>query len=140
MGYRVVDCEEVETVEDRPCEMQRLSGAAGLENVAINRFRAAPGEQIPLAYHYHETQEEAFYVLSGTMAVETPAETYEVDEGSLFAVEPNSPQRAYNPANATEAVEVLAIGAPAVTGDTRMYDSEEENRSEHGNEPGGENE
>jgi quercetin dioxygenase-like cupin family protein len=125
MGYRVVDCDEVETVEDRPCEMRRLAAAAGLENVAINRFRAAPGEQVPLAYHYHEEQEEAFYVLSGTLFVETPEETYEVPAGDLFAVDPNSPQRAYNPADAADPVELLAVGAPAVSGDAVAYDPED---------------
>jgi mannose-6-phosphate isomerase-like protein (cupin superfamily) len=125
MGYRVVDCDEVETVEDRPCEMRRLSAAAGLEHAAINRFRAAPGEQVPLAYHYHEEQEEAFYVLSGTLFVETPAETFEVSAGDLFAVDPNSPQRAYNPADATGPVELLAVGAPAVSGDAVAYDPED---------------
>lgn len=125
MGYRIVDCDEVEPAEDRPCEMRRLSEAAELENVAINRFRAEPGEQIPLAYHVHETQEEAFYVLSGTLSVETPEETYEVPAGDLFAVEPNSPQRAYNPADAASAVEVLAVGAPAVSGDVEPYEAED---------------
>ncbi|SFR31989.1 cupin domain-containing protein [Halogeometricum limi] len=126
MGYRVVDCDEVETTDDRDCELRRVSDAAGLENVAINRFRAEPGQQIPLAYHYHEEQEEAFYVLSGTLSVETPEQTYEVEAGCLFSVEPNSPQRAYNAEAATEAVELLAIGAPAVTGDAKPYEGSEE--------------
>ncbi|MDS0297161.1 cupin domain-containing protein [Halogeometricum sp. S1BR25-6] len=125
MGYRVVDCEDVAPSDDRDCEMRRLSEPAGLENVALNRFRAEPGQEIPLAYHYHEEQEEVFYVLSGTLAVETPEETYEVGEGCLFAVEPKSPQRAYNPADADDAVSVLALGAPPVSGDAVPYDPED---------------
>ena len=125
MGYRVVDCDEVATTDDRDCEMRRLSEPAGLENVAVNRFRAEPGQQIPLAYHYHERQEEAFYVLSGTLSVETPEETYEVAEGCLFAVDPGSPQRAYNPDDAASPVTVLALGAPPVSGDAVPYESED---------------
>lgn len=125
MGYSVVDCEEVETSDDRECELRRLSEPAGLENVALNRFRAEPGQDIPLAYHYHEEQEEAFYVLSGTLSVETPEETYEVAEDGLFAVDPGSPHRAYNPSDADGAVSVLALGAPPVSGDARQYDPEE---------------
>ena len=74
----------------------------------------------------HETQEEAFYVLSGTLAVETPDGTYEVESGGLFAVDPGSPQRAHNPETAEEAVEVLAIGAPPVRGDAVPYEPDAE--------------
>ncbi|MFC5277420.1 cupin domain-containing protein [Halorubrum rubrum] len=122
MGYRVVDTASIEPEPDRPCECRKLTGPAGLEELAMNRFRADPGEQVPLAYHYHETQEEAFYVLSGTLAVETPERTFEVDAGGLFAVDPGSPQRAHNPADADGAVELLAIGAPPASGDAVAYD------------------
>ena len=123
MGYRVVDAESVDPEPDRPCECRKLAGPAGLTTVALNRFRAEPGEQIPLAYHSHETQEEAFYVLSGTLAVETPDQTYAVAAGELFAVDPGSPQRAHNPASADEAVELLAVGAPPVDGDAVPHET-----------------
>ena len=124
MGYRVVDVDSVEPEPDRPCECRKLSGPAELDEVAINRFRAAPGEQVPLAYHAHGTQEEAFYVLSGTLSVETPDRTYEVDTGDLFAVDPGSPQRAHNPADADTPVTLLAVGAPPVDGDAVAYEPE----------------
>jgi mannose-6-phosphate isomerase-like protein (cupin superfamily) len=122
MGYTVVDSRAVNPADDRPCELRRLSAAAEVSNVAINRFRAEPGEQIPLAYHYHDEQEEVFYVLSGRMAVETPEGTHHVEAESVFAATPGSPHRAHNPAGADEAVEVLAIGAPAVDGDATPYE------------------
>ncbi|MFC5368358.1 cupin domain-containing protein [Salinirubrum litoreum] len=124
MGYRLVDADAVPPAEDRPCRLRRLSEPAGLSQMAINRFSAEPGEQLPLAYHYHDEQEEVFYVLSGTLAVETPDEEYTVETGDLFAVDPGSPQRAYNPADADESVQVLAIGAPPVSGDAVVYDPE----------------
>jgi mannose-6-phosphate isomerase-like protein (cupin superfamily) len=89
--------------------------------MAVNRFSAAPGEQLPLAYHYHDEQEELFYVVEGTLAVETPDEEYAVPAGSFFAVEPGSPQRAFNPTDADGRVTVVAIGAPAVT-DAHAYE------------------
>lgn len=122
MSYRVVDSTTAEPTPDRPCELRRLTDAAGLEQMAINRFRAEPGEQIPLKYHSHEKQEEAFFVLSGTLFVETPEETFEVVEGCLFTVSPGDPQRAHNPEDADDPVEVLAIGAPKVSGDATAYD------------------
>jgi len=109
-----------------------------MSNVAINRFRAEPGEQIPLAYHYHDQQEEAFYVLSGTMHVETPDGTYQVETGSLFTATPGSPHRAYNPADAEAAIEVLAVGAPGVDGDANEYDpSEDDSAADAESETGG---
>ncbi|WP_410766192.1 cupin domain-containing protein [Haloferax sp. DFSO60] len=125
MGYRVVATDDVEEVPERPCELRRIGSAGGLENFALNYFRAEPGEQPPLMYHSHSEQEEAFYVLSGTLFVETPEETFEVAEGSTFVADPESPHRAHNPADATEAVELLAIGAPAVSGDASPYEPDE---------------
>lgn len=122
MGYHVVDPDDLEPEPDRPCELRRLSEAAGLENVAINRYVAAPGEQLPLAYHYHETQEEAFFVASGTLAVETPEGTHEAGAGEFFVAEPESPHRAYNPEDAESPVTVVAIGAPAVSGEVHAYE------------------
>ncbi|KAB1192937.1 cupin domain-containing protein [Haloferax sp. MBLA0076] len=125
MGYRVVDTDDVEPIPDRPCELRRIGVEGGLEQFALNRFRAEPGEQVPLKYHYHTEQEEAFYVLSGTLFVETPDETFEVSADELFVADPESPHRAHNPDDATEAVDILAIGAPAVSGDAEAYDSDE---------------
>ncbi|SHH12168.1 cupin domain-containing protein [Halobaculum gomorrense] len=124
MSYHVVDPDQLESVPDRPCELRRVAEAAGFEQMAVNWFRADPGEDIPLAYHYHDDQEELFYVIEGTLHVETPEGTYEVAEGSLFAVEPDSPQRAHNPADADAPVTTLAVGAPAVD-DVHPYEPEE---------------
>jgi len=126
MGYRVVDVDSVEPESDRPCECRKLADPGELDAAAVNRFRAEPGEQIPLAYHYHETQQEAFYVLDGTLAVETPDRTYEVPADGLFVVDPESPQRAYNRADADEPVTVLAIGVPPAAGDAVAYDPADE--------------
>ena len=122
MGYHVVDTNEVEPDPDRPCTRRSLSELAGLTNVAINRYTAEPGEELPLAYHYHDEQEEAFYVLSGTLHVKTPEGTLEAGPDTLVTVEPDSPQFAYNPEDADEAVDVVAIGAPAVEGDVHAYE------------------
>jgi len=72
-----------------------------------------------------KTQEEAFVVLSGTLHVETPAEEFTVPAGSMFAVQPEAPQRAYNPEDAVDSVSVVAIGAPPVDGDAVPYDPDE---------------
>jgi len=122
MDYRALDSGDVAPSDDRPCDLRALTDPAALDRMAINRFRAAPGEMLPLAYHYHDDQEEAFYVLSGTLHVETPDETYELSEDGLFVVDPGSPQRAFNPEDARTPVEVLAIGAPLTEGDVHAYE------------------
>lgn len=114
MGYHVVDPDGVTPAPDRPCEQRSISDAAGLTELACHLYRADPGEQIPLSYHVHERQEEAFYVLDGTLSVETPEGTYDVDAGAAFVVEPVSPHRAYNDAGADDRLRVLAVGAPPV--------------------------
>ena len=130
MDYSVVDPDELESLDNRPCELRRVSASAGLETVAINRFRAEPGEQLPLVYHYHEQQEEAFFVHSGTLHVETPDGEFEVPTGSVFAARPEAPHRAYVPEDATEPVEVIAIGSPPVSGDAVEYDPDAEQSAE----------
>lgn len=124
MGYHVIDPESVDPAPDRPCVQRALGDAAGLENVAVNLYEVDPGEQIPLAYHYHDEQEEVFYVTQGELRVETPEGGQVVPEGHLFVAEPDSPQRAYVPEDAEDAVRTLALGAPPVD-DTHFYDPDE---------------
>jgi Cupin domain. len=127
MGYQVVDPETVTPVDGRPCELRRLSAATELSNIAINKFHTEPGEQLPLAYHYHESQQEAFYILHGTLSVETPTQIITVETGELLTVDTESPQRSYNSRDAEEDVVALAVGAPAVDDDVVAYDPETEN-------------
>jgi mannose-6-phosphate isomerase-like protein (cupin superfamily) len=122
MGYHVVDTDEIEPDPDRPCTRRSLSEPGGLTNMAINRYTAEPGEELPLAYHYHDDQEEAFYVLSGTLHVKTPEGELEAGPDTLLTVEPDSPQFAYNPEDAGDPVDVVAIGAPAIDDDVHAYD------------------
>jgi len=91
MSYSVVDPDDCGYADTRPCDLRRLSDAAGMDAVAINRFDATPGERLPLASHSHETRAEAVVVLSGTLYVETPEGEVTVPEGSMFAAEPESP-------------------------------------------------
>lgn len=114
MAYHVVDPADVEPMPDRDATARSVSNHVGLETLGLRVYSAAPGEQVPLVYHYHDEQEEAFYVLEGELHVETPDREYVVPAGRLFVVEPGRPHRAFNPGDASGTVEVLAIGAPSV--------------------------
>ncbi|GAB3689248.1 hypothetical protein GCM10028857_24360 [Salinarchaeum chitinilyticum] len=116
MGYAVIDPAELPVADDgdREASKRSISDAVGLGNLGAHVYEAAPGETVPLAYHYHDEQEELFYVTSGTLSVETPEEVLSVDAGEVLVVEPDSPQRAYVAEDASGPAEVLVIGAPSV--------------------------
>ena len=134
MGYHVLDPAVIDPTPGRSADRRSISGVADLENLGCHLFEAEPGEQVPLVYHYHEEQEELFYVLEGTLSVETPDRTYTVEAGEVFVAEPEHPHRAFNDRDESEAVRLLAIGAPNVS-DGHQYERESRpERSESGQE------
>ena len=121
MGYHLVDPDDVAPFDAPGRDFRQIGNEIGLEALGINHVVADPGEQIPLQYHYHEHQEEAFYVIDGELHVETPDREYVVEKGELFVAKPESPHRAFNPDGASAPVEVLAVGAPS-DDDVRPYE------------------
>jgi len=116
MGYHVIDPDDVEPTPDRPSEMRYVSEAADLGEMGLRHYRVEPGEDIPVSgLHYHDRQEEAFYVVEGRLRVETPDEEFVVEAGQFFVAEPESPHRAFNGADGDEQAVVIGIGAPAVS-------------------------
>lgn len=113
MGYHVVDPDDLDPEPDRPSEMRYVSEAAGLEHLGLRVYRVDPGEEIPLSgMHYHDEQEEVFYVRSGTLSVETPEDLFRVEPGQFFVAEPGSPHRAHVADDADRQAEVVGMGAP----------------------------
>ena len=123
MPYHHLDTDDLDATADYPCDRRSLSDAADLALLHLARYALAPGEQLPRRYHYHEQREEAFYVLSGTLHVETPDGEYEVSGDEAFVVEPGDPHRAFNPETADEDVVVLGAGSPR-TDPALVYDPE----------------
>ncbi len=129
MGYHLIDPDDLGQWDDRPTDVRSLSAAAGYDyqdsKLGVRVYDLAPGEQSGLRYHYHDEQVEVFYVLAGTLHVETPDGEYVVDPHQALFVDPGSPQRAYNPSDAGRDTRVLAIGAPSVD-DAHSYDPGED--------------
>ncbi|WP_435157864.1 cupin domain-containing protein [Haladaptatus sp. DFWS20] len=125
MGYHLIDPNDLDQWDDRPTDVRSLSVAAGYDyqnsKLGLRVYELAPGEQSGLSYHTHDEQVEAFYVLDGTLHVETPDETFVVESDQVLFVDPGSPQRAFNPETAETATRILAIGAPSVD-DAHPYD------------------
>jgi quercetin dioxygenase-like cupin family protein len=120
--YHLVDPAEMEPAPDRPSKMYAVGEAADLEILGLRLYDVEPGEDLPLrGLHYHDEQEEAFYVVGGTLHVETPSREYVVERGRFFVAHPGSPHRAFNAGDATENAVVVAMGAPSVS-DGHAYD------------------
>jgi uncharacterized cupin superfamily protein len=123
MGHHVVDPAELDRVPDRHSDMRYVSEAAGMTNMGLRRYRVEPGEQIPNSgLHYHDEQEEAFYVVSGTLNVETPDREYVVEADRFFIADPGSAHRAYVADDADREAIVVGMGAPPVGGDSHAYE------------------
>jgi len=111
MDYHVVDPDAVPPTPDHPSDRRDVAEAAGLGTLAAAVFAMEPGERLSTTYHYHERREELFYVLEGRLRVETPDGEYDVPAGRLFVAEPESPHRAFNPADADGSVRVFMTGS-----------------------------
>jgi len=123
MGYHVVNPDDLDPEPNRPSEMRYISEAADMENIGLRVYDIAPGEDIPTSgLHYHDEQEEVFYVVDGALSVETPDRVYHVADGQFFIAEPESPHRAYNDPDADTNTRVVGIGAPSVS-DSHAYEA-----------------
>ena len=65
--------------------------------------------------HYHKVMEENFFVLEGSVCVQTDKETFTLTKGQFLNVPPTTPHKVYNPFD-TELVMVISL-APATEGD-----------------------
>lgn len=124
MGYHIIDPADLDPEPGRPSTMRYVSEAAGMENMGLRVYHVAPGEEIPRSgLHYHDEQEEVFYVVDGELRVETPGQVYSVGAGQFFIADPKSPHRAYTDVDADTDTTVIGIGAPAAD-DAHRYEGE----------------
>jgi len=115
---------EKATVEEIPdsqmgaADVRNVADALGTTDLAMNRFRVAPGEALTEGMHAHLDQEEVFYVLEGTATFETPEGTHEVDSGEVIRFAPGEYQQGRN--EGEEELSVLALGAPKNSTELRV--------------------
>ena len=116
MGYHVIDPADLSIAPNRPSAMRSISDAANLDTLGLRIYDVAPGEDVPLrGLHYHEEQEEAFYVVTGSVSAETPDGTFSVGAGEFFVVHPRNPHRLFNDDSSESAARIVGIGAPSGT-------------------------
>jgi mannose-6-phosphate isomerase-like protein (cupin superfamily) len=85
---------------------RKIRAALGVSAFGVNAIVMAPGHDGFL--HWHDTQDELYFVHRGRVEVEVEGETRVVGEGGLFHVEAATRRKVSNPFD-EEAV-LLAIG------------------------------
>jgi mannose-6-phosphate isomerase-like protein (cupin superfamily) len=85
---------------------RKIRSALGVNAFGVNALVLPPGHEGFL--HYHDTQDELYFVHRGRVVIEVEGESRELGEGGLVHVESTTPHAVSNPF-AEEAV-VIAIG------------------------------
>jgi uncharacterized cupin superfamily protein len=85
---------------------RKIRAALGVTAFGINGVVMAPGHEG--FFHWHDMQDELYFVHRGQVEVEVEGETRVLGEGGLFHVESTTPRKVSNPFD-EEAI-VLAIG------------------------------
>ena len=74
-----------------------LSDAVGMKRIGIHLVRLEPGRD-STEFHYHDSDEEFLYILSGRGIAEIGDERYEVEAGDFMGFEaPSKPHAMTNP-------------------------------------------
>ena|SRR6266542_896076 len=86
---------------------RKVRRALGVSAFGVNGIVFAPGFEGFL--HFHERQDELYFVHRGTARVEVGGEVRELGEGGLFHAEAATPRRVSN-ASETEELVLLVVG------------------------------
>jgi mannose-6-phosphate isomerase-like protein (cupin superfamily) len=86
---------------------RKVRRALGVTAFGVNGIVFAPGYEGFL--HYHDAQDELYFVHRGRARVEVGGETRELGAGGLVHVEASTPRRISN-ASATEDLVLLVVG------------------------------
>jgi quercetin dioxygenase-like cupin family protein len=98
-----------------------LSDLAGVQHTRVNVWRFEPGAAG--RRHRHESQEETFIVLAGTLSMYLgePPERHDVARGGMIHVDPGTPLQTVN--HGDEDLIVYAYGYPPETEHAEILDS-----------------
>ena len=86
---------------------RKVRRALGVTAFGVNGVVYPPGFEGFL--HYHDTQDELYFVHRGRAIVEVGGEQHELGEGGLLHVESTTPRKLSNPSE-TEELVLLVIG------------------------------
>jgi quercetin dioxygenase-like cupin family protein len=97
-GHSITRIEEIPDVSgDYPGEIRMGAQRLGSEQVAFTFRRMTPGTGGKGSYgHFHRTQEELIYVISGTVEVKLGDEVHEVGPGTVVRISPEVVRSVWN--------------------------------------------
>jgi mannose-6-phosphate isomerase-like protein (cupin superfamily) len=97
-GYTIKRLDEVaDILGDYPGEMRMLTGDLGSEQVALTFRRMPQHTGGKGGYgHFHKTQEELYYVISGRLQFKLDDEVIELDGGTAVRVAPETVRSVWN--------------------------------------------
>ena len=85
---------------------RKVRKALGVTAFGVNGLVYPPGYEG--FFHFHDTQDELYFVHKGRVLVEVEGKTHELGEGGLFHAESTTPRKVSNPFD-TEAI-ILCVG------------------------------
>lgn len=111
-GYTHATLADIPVAPDKPASRHEVSKALGIDGYNLNITVLEPAERHPHSgLHYHEAQEEFFYVMTGRCRVETESDSIDLGADEMVVFRPGTAQMIHNPFDST--AKILAIGYPA---------------------------
>jgi uncharacterized cupin superfamily protein len=97
-NYTVISREDADDIlGDYPGEMRMLTGPLGCEQVAISWRRMPAGSGGRGSYgHFHKTQEEILYVISGRLQAKLDDDEIELGPGQAVRIAPQCVRSVHN--------------------------------------------
>lgn len=87
-GWKHVTLDDLETNREKPGNRWEASPALGIDAFNFNIAVLEQGERLSQNhFHYHENQQELFYVVTGACRVETWDETFTLSEDEIVSFE-----------------------------------------------------
>lgn len=96
---------------EKPAARFEITAALGLTGYNFNVAILEGGERLPASgLHYHDAQEEFFYVVAGRCQVELADGSVDLEPDEMIVIGPGTPQMIHNPFAAE--CKLIAIGHP----------------------------
>ncbi|WP_458189013.1 cupin domain-containing protein [Haladaptatus sp. NG-WS-4] len=96
---------------DKPGRRWEVSPQLGLDDYNFNVAVLEPGERLSQnAYHYHDDQEEFFYIVNGRCRVEVEDGAFDAATDDVVRFDEGVPHMLHNPYD--DPCKIVAIGSP----------------------------
>ena len=123
--YRIVSLDEVDDwLGDYPGEMRGITYAIGAEQVALT-YRRMPQHTGSKGYygHRHRTQEELYFVISGTLQFKLGDEVVEVGPRQAVRIPPDTVRGVYNAEPEDAELVIVSVRVDDPQGDVETVDA-----------------